>query len=116
MAVIFCDIDGTVVEHSYADKEPFYQDSKALPGCIEKINEWYDKGHIIIFLTARDEKYRGVTEKMLKRNGFKYHMLITGLGHQKRILIGDKRNSLPNPVESITLETNQGVADIKIKE
>ena len=48
------------------------------PDALETINNWYDKGHIICFFTARVESHREVTEKWLKDNGFKYHSLLMG--------------------------------------
>ena len=40
------------------------------------LNKWYDQGHIITFFTSRLEEHRGVTEKWLDDNGFKYHGLL----------------------------------------
>lgn len=49
---------------------------------IEKINQLYDDGHIIIFYTARgnksgrgEEYYRPITEAQLETWGVKYHEL-----------------------------------------
>ena len=52
--------------------------SCSITDALETINNWYDKGHIICFFTARIESHREVTEKWLKDNGFKYHSLLMG--------------------------------------
>ena len=48
----------------------------AMPGSVEKINGWYDSGHKIIILTAREEHWRPQTEEWLKKMGVKHHELI----------------------------------------
>ncbi|MCC6690028.1 MAG: phosphoheptose isomerase [Bacteroidia bacterium] len=72
------DIDGTICE-DIPNEEPERMATAALyEGAVEKINEWYDQGHIITFFTSRTEAHREVTEKYLRDNGFKFHGLLVG--------------------------------------
>jgi len=72
------DIDGTICE-DIPNEEPKRMPTAAVfPGAVDKLNKWYDEGHIITFFTSRTEKLRAVTEKWLKKNGFKYHTLLVG--------------------------------------
>ena len=72
------DIDGTICD-DIPNEEPERMGTAAVyPDALEKINQWYDEGHIITFFTSRTEAHREITEEWLKRNGFKYHGMITG--------------------------------------
>src|SRR5947209_19864192 len=51
---------------------------------IKKINEWYDQGHYICFVTARTEEHREVTLEWLGKNGVKFHQLILGKPRRNR--------------------------------
>lgn len=70
------DIDGTICD-DIPNEEPermatcdFYPDAR------ETINRWYDEGHIITFFTSRTDEHREITEKWLRKNGFKYHGIL----------------------------------------
>ena len=76
--VFLIDIDGTVSEDIKNEESHLYATAKVLPGAREVLNKWYYEGNVITFFTAREEKDRGVTEKWLKDNGFKYHGLVMG--------------------------------------
>lgn len=72
------DIDGTICD-DIPNEEPERMGTAAVyPDALEKINQWYDEGHIITFFTSRTEAHREITEEWLKRHGFKYHGMITG--------------------------------------
>ena len=61
------------------NEEPERMESaKLYPDALETLNNWYDAGHYITFFTSRIEEHRKVTEKWLKKNGFKYHGLLMG--------------------------------------
>jgi len=76
------DIDGTVcttdlVNWKDVDEYPEELDKALLiPKSLDIVNELYDMGYQIIFYTARRERARDVTERWLKRHGFKYHLLV----------------------------------------
>jgi hypothetical protein len=70
------DIDGTICEDIPNEEPERMISAKVIPNAAHILNKWYDKGHIITFFTSRTEKHRAVTERWLKKNGFKYHNLI----------------------------------------
>lgn len=70
------DIDGTITD-DVPNEEPWRMETcKPYPDALEICNKWYDEGHIITFFTSRTDEHREVTEKWLKKNGFKYHGLL----------------------------------------
>ena len=72
------DIDGTITD-DVPNEEPERM-SIVLPydGAVERLNKWYDKGHVITFFTSRTEDHRKITEEWLDKFGFKYHGLLMG--------------------------------------
>jgi len=85
MVYVF-DIDDTICIRD--DKNDLtYLSAYPIPDRIEKINQLYDEGHTIYFLTARGmgrsnnknpENLRGTTEQQLFEWGVKYHELFMG--------------------------------------
>lgn len=72
------DIDGTICD-DIPNEEPHRMEDAALyPEALSTLNKWFDEGHIITFFTSRTEEHREVTERWLKKNGFKYHGLLMG--------------------------------------
>lgn len=112
---IFCDIDGTLVQHGIPANAslPNYK-MKLLPGTIEKLSEWDSLGYTIVLVTGRKESLRGVTEKQLTEAGIFYDKLIMGIGSGERVLINDKKPDGTITAHSINLERNQGLNNIKI--
>jgi hypothetical protein len=87
---IFLDIDGCMVKSSSDYMKPKLGTTKGIKDNIKVINEMYDSGKVeIILTTARPNHARELTEKQLTREGLKYHRLITGLQHNKRVVIND---------------------------
>ncbi len=72
------DIDGTVGDDIPNEEPERMVDAAIYPDALEKVNQWYDQGHVITFFTSRTEAHREVTEKWLVKNGFKYHGLLMG--------------------------------------
>jgi uncharacterized HAD superfamily protein len=72
------DIDGTVGDDIPNEEPERMEDAAIYPDALAKVNEWFDQGHIITFFTSRTESHRAVTERWLKKNGFKYHGLLMG--------------------------------------
>ena len=72
---IIIDIDGTI-----CTEEKTYSRSLAKPlrDAVSSVNALYDKGHTIIFYTARTWMEFEMTTHWLKKNGFKYHQLVMG--------------------------------------
>jgi hypothetical protein len=93
-SVIFCDIDGTIVE---AQPKNGYGDSvKPLQNNVNRIKKLIQENHQVIFVTSRPESSRKETEETLKSLGFEC-MLIMGLKNCKRIVINDFNAANPYP-------------------
>lgn len=86
---IFVDIDGTICtqEEDYRNAEPFLE-------VIERINEYFDAGHIITYWTARGgtsgKDWTYYTHKQLCSWGCKFHFLECGKKPDFDILIDDR--------------------------
>ena len=70
------DIDGTICDDIPNEQPERMSGAKVYPEALKTLNKWYKEGHIITFFTSRLENHREVTEKWLKKNGFKYHGLL----------------------------------------
>tara|TARA_Y100000589_G_scaffold268576_1_gene260386 strand:+ start:2778 stop:3197 length:420 start_codon:yes stop_codon:yes gene_type:complete len=70
------DIDGTICDDIPNEQPDRMIKAKLYPKALKTLNKWYEEGHIITFFTSRLEIHREVTEKWLKKNGFKYHGLL----------------------------------------
>lgn len=70
------DIDGTICDDIPNEEPERMPGAKEFNGAREKINEWYEHGHIITFFTSRAHSTKDVTEKWLRDHGFKYHGII----------------------------------------
>ena len=85
MTYVF-DIDGTICTKTDGD----YSQAEPLPERIQKVNELYDQGHEIIFLTARGmgrsrnspslahKMFFDFTKRQLEEWGVKHHDLFLG--------------------------------------
>lgn len=110
---IFCDIDGTILKHAHVFSELDKSFPSALPGVIEKFNEWDSIGHKIVLCTARKESAREMTERHLKSLGFMWDHLIMGVTSGQRVLINDKLQPQDNDrAIAINAITDEGFLDI----
>ena len=112
---IFCDIDGTLLEH-FPPGESFYGfKPEVLPGTVEKLLEWDKKGYNIILTTGRKESMRKITIEQLESAGIFYDQLIMGIGGGVRVLINDyKPDNTEETAVAITLKRNEGKNKIEI--
>ena len=112
---IFCDIDGTLIEHDGNLAEKINKKPELLKGVLEKFNEWDRKCYNIILTTGRKESNRSQLEKQLSELGIFYDKLIMGLGGGIRVLINDLKpnNDTPTAV-AINLERNKGLENIEV--
>jgi len=84
--IIFVDIDGTICTQKnnldFDDQPIDYSQNKPIPDRIKHINELYDKGHTIVYWTARGcrsgNDYTELTKQQLLEWGCKYHDLQVG--------------------------------------
>jgi dTDP-glucose pyrophosphorylase len=106
---IFCDIDGTILQHVHRFSDIMEIEPQLLLGVREKFNQWDSQGHKIILCTARKESAREITEKHLKQLGLCWDQLIMGLTSGHRVLINDKLNiNHPNRAHEVNVITNGG--------
>lgn len=104
--VIFCDIDGTLIE---AQPKNMYSDTpNLLQNNIEVIRSEYQNGSQIIFTTCRKEAFREITTNMLESLGFDDCILIMDLIKGTRILVNDydEANPFPRAVAQNTLRNS----------
>tara|TARA_B100000131_G_scaffold247067_1_gene240087 strand:- start:198 stop:557 length:360 start_codon:yes stop_codon:yes gene_type:complete len=108
---IFCDLDGTLVEHSNPiEVQNPNLDLKVLPGVYDKLREWDSKGYTIIITTGRKESARKSTEEQLRYAGIVYDQLIMGFGGGDRILINDRKpNSSRDTAYVLNVDRNVGL-------
>ena len=75
---IYVDIDETIFMTQNMD----YENSQPFSERIQKINKLYDKGHTIVYWTARGsgsgKDWSEITREQFKRYGVKYHTLKFG--------------------------------------
>ena len=70
------DIDGTITDDIPNEEPKRMSTCTPYPDALKTINKWYSEGHIITFFTSRTDEHRKITEKWLKKAGFKYHGLV----------------------------------------
>ena len=106
---IFCDVDGTIIQHCHVFSDLNKYDPKILSGVNKKFNEWDSKGYKIILTTARKESARKMTEDHLRSLGLCWDYLIMGVTSGVRVLINDKlKDSDMDRSVSINLITDSG--------
>jgi hypothetical protein len=112
---IFSDIDGTLV-HQVRFEEINPYSSVALPGAVEKMNQWYNEGHHIVLTTARPEYLRNTTVLEMTLLGIPFHQLVMGIGRAERILINNASEERPEEKRAIAfqVEKNGGLENVNI--
>jgi len=115
---LFLDIDGTLFFHTGNRTEMARSTRmpKVLPGVLEKLNTWDQKGYCIILTTGRKEGDREVTMKQLQYHGIPYDQLVMGITGGERILINDTKpnDKSISTARAITVIRNEGIESIDI--
>ena len=92
--IIIVDIDETICE-TMEDRD--YTKSKPIEGNIAKINDLYDKGHKIVYWTARGSRtgidWTDLVHKQLDEWGAKYHEASCGKPHYDLFICDKAINS-----------------------
>jgi NDP-sugar pyrophosphorylase family protein len=110
---LFIDIDGTILKHMHSISDVYTKPAEVLSGVVEKINEWDSHGHKIIFVTARKESTRTITESQLRGFGLAWDQLVMGVGGGTRLLINDKLTPQdPDRAIGINVITDGGFGNI----
>jgi len=93
---LFIDIDGTIVNDTTEE---------ALPEAVEKINQAYENGFMIILTTFRGENWEVTnrfskvnTMRLLKILGLKYHVIIWDSPSPRIIMNDDVVGSIQHPL------------------
>lgn len=112
---LLVDIDGVLVQSSAEYYKPFWGETDAIEENVSIINQIYDSGlGEIILLTSRSEEVAEVTRQQLERINIRYHRILFGLLHAKRIIVNDFSKSNPYPsceAINISRDSNQ-LADV----
>jgi len=105
---VFTDLDGVLVLNSAEYFSPIWGETDGIEENITVLNKLYDSGKVqIIVTTSRTEAFRDVTIKQLGKLGVKYHQIIFGLNHGKRLIINDYARSNPyKSCEAINIARN----------
>ena len=96
------DLDGTIVKHNGYKIDG----ADTLLSGVKEFLSSIPKKDMIILITARELKYRDMTEKFLKDNSIHYDHIIFGAPHGERILINDDKPSGLKMSFSINLKRN----------
>jgi hypothetical protein len=94
-SVIFCDIDGTLVQAQPQDR--YHEPAVPLQKNVGRLLDLQGQGHQIVFTTARPSDSDHHTHRMLCRLGFHDYRLVSGLLNARRILINDYNDANPWP-------------------
>jgi len=112
---IFCDIDGTLVEHTGDIIKNYKDDSTILKNVIHTIKQWDKLNYKIILTTGRKESTRYHTESQLKSLGIVYDQLLMGLPNGDRVLINDRKiNGIRNTAYAVNLVRNSGLENLDL--
>ena len=111
---VFCDIDGTLLEHT-GDIINNLKISTVLTNVKETIKQWDRNNYTIVLTTGRKESTREITEEQLSKIGIVYDQLVMGLPNGPRILINDKKtNGIRNTAYAINLVRNKGLQNLDL--
>jgi hydroxymethylpyrimidine pyrophosphatase-like HAD family hydrolase len=114
--VIFCDIDGTLLEHT-GDVIRNYMIAGAsyLKNVPETIKQWDKLNYKIILTTGRKESVRKQTEQQLADNGIVYDTLLMGIPNGDRVLINDRKTrGIRNTAYALNLVRNSGFENVDL--
>ncbi len=100
------DLDGTILKHNGYKIDGV---DTFLPGAKEFLLKIPAKD-MIIFVTARESKYRETTENFLKSNGVRYNHIIFDAPNGERILINDDKPSGLKMGYAVNLNRDQTLA------
>jgi len=111
---IFCDVDGTIIEHE--DIPNYDQPLKILPGTLDKLKEWNDEGYSLVLTTSRKSENQKELISALKNANIQYDHIIMDIPSGPRYLINDRKPSAILTPHSIAFEVerNRGINDLEI--
>lgn len=104
------DLDGTIVKHNGYKIDGY----DSLLENIEKLFSQISDKDMVLFITSRSEKEKGITEDFLKKNNIRYDYIIYNAPYGERILINDTKPSGLCMAYGIATKRNK-VCDIKFQ-
>jgi hypothetical protein len=112
---VFCDVDGTLVNHTGDITKNFSDMSGPLPGVLDSLRAWDRANYRIILTTGRKESTRPATEAQLKAFGIVYDDLIMGLPNGDRVVINDRKtNGVRNTAYAVNVVRNKGLEKVDL--
>jgi hypothetical protein len=99
------DLDGTVLKHAGYMKDGY---DSLLPEAKNFLNK-LSKNDFIIFITARKEKYRKITEEFLSLNNIIYSLIIFDAPLGERIVINDIKPTGLKTAIALNVERDSGL-------
>lgn len=105
---LFIDLDGTLVESSGEFLPPHWGETGAIEANVRVVNRLFDSGFVqVIVTTSRSEETDELTRTQLAGIGLKYHKIIYGLFHARRIVVNDYSRSNPyKSCDAVNLRRN----------
>ena len=94
-SVIFCDIDGTLVQAQPQDC--YHEPAVPLQKNVDRLLSLQAQGHQFVFTTARPSSSDHHTHAMLATLGFRDYRLVSDLLNARRVLINDYNEANPWP-------------------
>ena len=118
-STLFSDVDGTLLysleKWSLKDIEKIVHANAPLPGVIDKLTDWRNRGNLIVLTTARPHILKSFTENELKRLKIPFDYLMMGMGTGDRKIMNNYGiNSTIPTAYAINVAANKGLEDITI--
>tara|TARA_A100000164_G_C21894729_1_gene767253 strand:- start:288 stop:647 length:360 start_codon:yes stop_codon:yes gene_type:complete len=108
MKTIICDIDGTLLDYLHDKSAEERGEHVALPGAVEKMQQWEVMGCRIIIITGRRESERKRTVAELAKARIPYDVLLMGYADSGRVLINDVGKHGNCKAHAVSLPRDQG--------
>ena len=109
---LFIDIDGCIFVYNIKVVRG-HEDPVLLPGSLDKMLEWKDKGYNLIITTGRHVDLHNLTQEQLKKSGVPYDLLIMGIGGGVRVLINDTKPDGEITAKSYSLDRDAGLGGVE---
>lgn len=94
----FVDIDGVLLKNSGKyGKRNWSNNKELLEENLQALKGLQEQGAQIILVTSRPEEYRAFISGIMEEKGVKFHQLIMGCHHARRVIINDFAPSNPYP-------------------
>lgn len=110
----FCDLDGTLCYYQPSYEEMLSKPMEVLPGVLEKLNLWRNRGDKIVITTARMLEDKERTEEQLAEVGIIYDAILFGnvITSGLRAVLNDAKSYMKTTALGITLERNEGLENL----